>query len=72
MVKLKDLVATFSATYEIHLYNGKDNEQLFSCKTNSKALEHYGDWIVRKICFVPNIFGCSYGGISVTITEVEE
>lgn len=72
MIKLKDLVATFSATYEMHLYDEKDNEKLFSCQTDSKALEHYGNWIVRDISFVPSIFGCSYGGVKVYIREMEK
>lgn len=71
MIKLKDLVATFSAIYEIHLYDEKYNEKLFSCQTDSKALANYGNWIVRDISFVPSILGCSYGGIKVYIKEVE-
>lgn len=72
MIKLKDLVDTFSEIYEIHLYDEEDNESLFSCKTDSKALEHYGDWIVRDISFVPSVFAYSYGGIKVYISGVEK
>lgn len=71
MIKLKDLVDTFSEIYEIHLYDYEDSENLFSCKTDSKALEHYSDWIVRDISFVPSILSYSYGGIKVYIRGVK-
>lgn len=71
MIKLKDLIATFSATYEVHLIDEKDNDKLFSCQTDSKALDNYGEWIVRDISFVPSIFGYAYGGVKIYIKEVE-
>lgn len=70
MIKLKDLIEKFSTIYEVHLIDEKDGETLFHCKTDSKALEHYGDWNVKDISFIPNIMGISYGEIKIYISEV--
>lgn len=70
MIKLKDLIEKFSIIYNVHLVDEKDGKTLFNCETDSKALEHYGDWNVKDISFIPSILGMSYVGIKIYISEV--
>lgn len=65
MIRLKDLINTFSKTYEISLHDAKDYEKLFICLSNSKALEHYGNWVVTDICI-------NHSGITLVLYIKEE
>ena len=70
-MKLKDLIKAFVTNYELRIIDGKDSKELFSCRSNSKALNAYSDWDVLEIEIIPSNFGFSYGGVRLVILEVK-
>lgn len=70
MIKLKDFIEKISENCTVYLMDKKDGKHLFSCHSDSKALENYADWNVKDISFVASIFGMSYAGIKIYISEV--
>ena len=66
-MKLKIFIRALADIYNITLYDETDTEQLFSCKSDSKALLNYGDWEIVEIAITHSILGAD--GFAICIKE---